>query len=309
MTFASGAIMRATSDELQIFVTIVECGQLSLAAQLLGQNPSSVSRALARLEEKLGVTLLKRTTRSQDLTEEGVIYFDHAQRILQQMEEAEDLLFECSHTPAGRLRVDTASPFLLHCVLPYIPDFRRAYPNIELELTSSEGVIDLLEQRTDVALRLGPLSDSTLFSQLLGKSFRRVLASPEYLQRCGIPQVPEDLERHTILGFTKPERLNQWYLKSAKGDLWLVKPQLKASSGETLRQLAMRGEGIVYLSDFMTHEDRKEGRLIQILNDHTLPELQPIHAVYYKHTHLASRIRVFIDFLAQKLREPGGPLS
>ena len=301
--------MKANSEELVTFVTIVECGQLSVAAQQLGQNLSSVSRTLSRLEGKLGVTLLKRTTRSQDLTEEGLFYLERARRILKEMEEAEDLLYECTHTPAGRLRVDTASPFLLHCVLPYIPEFRRSYPDIELELTSSEGVIDLLEQRTDVALRLGPLTDSTLFSQLLGKSFRRVLASPDYLQRFGTPQVPEELERHTILGFTKPERLNQWYLKSSRGDLWLVKPQLKASSGETLRQLAIRGEGIVYLSDFMTHEDRKDKRLIQILGEYTLPELQPIHAVYYKQTHLASRIRVFIDFLAEKLQEPGGPLS
>ena len=300
--------MKANSEDLLIFVTIVECGQLSLAAQQLGQNPSSLSRTLSRLEKKLGVTLLKRTTRSQDLTEEGLFYLERAKRILRDMEEAEDQLFECSHKPAGRLRVDTASPFLLHCVLPYIPEFRGSYPDIELELTSSEGVIDLLEQRTDVALRLGPLTDSTLFSRPLGKSFRRVLASPDYLQRCGVPQVPEDLENHTILGFTKPERLNQWYLKSSRGELWSVKPQLKASSGETLRQLAIRGEGIVYLSDFMTHEDRHEKRLVQILSEYTLPELQPVHAVYYKHTHLASRIRVFIDFLAEKLQEPDGPL-
>jgi len=301
--------MKTNSEELLTFVTIVESGQISLAAQQLGQNPSSISRTLSRLEKKVGVTLLKRTTRSQDLTEEGLFFLERARRILKDMEEAEDQLFECSHKPAGRLRVDSASPFLLHCVLPYIPEFRESYPEIELELTSGEGVIDLLEQRTDVALRLGPLTDSSLFAQLLGKSLRRVLASPEYLRRFGTPEYPEELDRHSILGFTQPERLNQWHLKSSRGDLWWAKPKLKASNGEILRHLALQGEGIVYLSDFMTHEDRKEGRLIQILADHTLPEHQPIHAVYYKQTHLASRIRVFIDFLADKMQGPNGPLS
>lgn len=298
--------MKTHSDELLAFVTIVERGQISLAAQQLGQNPSSVSRTLARLEEKLGVTLLKRTTRSQDLTEEGLFFLERAQRILKEMEESEDLLFECSRQPAGRLRVDTAYPFLLHCVLPYVPEFTKTYPQIELELTSSEEVIDLLEQRTDVALRLGHMADSSLSARLLGKSLLRVLASPGYLARHGEPATPEELDRHRTLGFTHPAKLNQWHLKSSRGEVWTTNPKLKASNAEALRQLALRDEGIVCLTDFMTHENRKEGRLVQVLAEYTLPEFQPVHAVYYRHTRLASRIRVFIDFLADKLRGPNG---
>lgn len=300
--------MKTNSEELITFVTVVETGQISQAALQLGQNPSSVSRTLTRLEEKLGVTLLTRTTRRQELTEEGLFFLERARRILREMEEAEDQLFECSQQPAGRLRVDTASPFMLQCDLPHIPEFRRRYPKIELELTSNEGVVDLLEQRTDVALRIGHLSDSSLYARLLGVSQRRVLASPEYLAEYGEPLVPEDLDKHRVLGFTQPDRLNQWHLKSSQGEIWRARPALKASNGETLRHLAMLGEGIVCLSDFQTYADRKAGRLVELLTDYTLPEPQPVHAVYYRQTSLASRIRVFIDFLVEKLQGPEGPL-
>lgn len=301
--------MKTNSDDLLTFVSIVESGQISLAAQKLAQNPSSVSRTLARLEEKLGTTLLTRTTRRQELTEEGIFFLERARRVLKEMEEAEDLLSECSQRPAGRLRVDTASPFMLHCVLPIVPEFTQRYPQIELELTSSEGIIDLLEQRTDVALRIGQLPDSSLYARSLGVSQRRVLASPNYLAQYGEPTIPEELDRHRVLGFTEPVRLNQWHLKSSRGELWTTNPCLKASSGETLRQLALQDQGIVCLSDFMTHEDRKKGRLTQILETHSIPDLMPIHAVYYRQTSLASRIRVFIDFLAARLQGSGGPLS
>lgn len=301
--------MKTHSDELVTFVAIVESGGISLAAQQLGQNPSSISRTLARLEEKLGVTLLKRTTRSQDLTEEGMFFLERARRILKEIEEAEDLLYECNRQPAGRLRVDSASVVLQHCVVPYLPEFTDRYPQIDLELSSSETVIDLLEQRTDVALRLGHLADSSLTARLLGRSLRRVLASPGYLARHGEPASVEELALHRTLGFTRPARLNQWPLKSSRGELWQTTPAVKASNGEFLRQLALRHEGIVCLSDFMTRDDRREGRLVQILEDQTLPEIQPLHAVYYRHTSLASRIQVFIEFLTEKLQGQEGALG
>jgi DNA-binding transcriptional LysR family regulator len=300
--------MKVNSDELQIYVAVVDAGKISRAALQLGQNPSSISRTLARLEEKLGVTLLTRTTRRQELTEEGLFFLERARRILREMEEAEDHLFECSRQPVGRLRIDTATPFMLHCILPYIPEFNQRYPDIELELTSNEGIVDLLEQRTDVALRIGQLSDSSLHARLIGTTQRRVLASPAYLATFGEPRKPEDLDKHRILGFIQPGNLNQWHLQSNRGKLWNTKPALRSSSGETLRQLALLGEGIVCISDFQTHADRKAGRLVEILADYTLPEPQPIHAVYYRQTNLASRIRVFIDFLMEKLQGTEGPL-
>ncbi|NRD89332.1 LysR family transcriptional regulator [Sphingopyxis sp. BSNA05] len=298
--------MQINSHELLTFVTVVDCGQVGLAAQMLGQNPSSISRTLARLEEKLGVTLLARTTRRQQLTEEGIFFLEKSRLVLSEMKSAEDLLKDRDGTPSGRLRVDAASPFMLHCVVPHIPLFCQKYPQIELELTSSEGNIDLIEQRTDVALRIGALKDSGLHARLLGVSQLRLLASPDYMSRRNAPQTVEELDQHDLIGFTRPESLNSWPLKSAKGAQWKVDPRTKASSGETIRQLALHGQGIACLADFMTHEDQRQGRLIPVLDEHTIPVWQEVSAVFYRQTELASRIRVFIDFIVEKAVQSGG---
>ena len=298
--------MQINSHELLTFVTVVDCGQIGLAAQMLGQNPSSISRTLARLEEKLGVTLLARTTRRQQLTEEGTFFLDKARLVLSEMKSAEDLLKDRDRTPSGRLRVDAASPFMLHCVVPHIPLFCQKYPQIELELTSSEGNIDLIEQRTDVALRIGILKDSALHARPLGVSQLRLLASPEYLSRRNAPTTVEELFQHDLIGFTRPESLNSWPLKSSNGTKWKVDPQTRASSGETIRQLALHGQGIACLADFMTHEDQRQGRLIPVLDEYTIPDWQEVSAVYHRQTELASRIRVFIDFIVEKAVQSGG---
>jgi len=204
-------------------------------------------------------------------------------------------------TPAGRLRVNAAAPFVLHAVVPLIKGFRERYPNIELELHSSDQIIDLIEQRTDVAIRIGPLRDSTLHARSLGSSCLRVLASPAYLAAHGVPDSVQALYQHSLLGFTQPETLNQWPLRHEHGDSFSILPSLHASSGETLRQLALEGAGIVCLADFMTHLDRGRGDLVQILAEHTVEVRQPIHAVYYRNTALTSRITCFLDYLSSEL--------
>ncbi|AMO70919.1 LysR family transcriptional regulator [Sphingorhabdus sp. M41] len=298
--------MKTNSIEFLTFVTVVDCGQVSLAAQVLGQNPSSVSRILTRLEHKLGVTLLARTTRRQELTEEGVFFLAKARSVLTEMQAAEDHLTDRDRAPSGRLRVDAASPFMLHCIVPHMAVFCGRYPQIELELTNSEGNIDLIEQRTDVALRIGTLEDSALHARLLGVSQLRLLASPEYLARKNMPQKVEDLDQHDLLGFTQPESLNGWPLKSTTGSRWKARPRIRASSGETIRQLALQGQGIACLADFMTHEDQRRGRLVQVLGEQTIPDWQEVSAVFYRQTELASRIRVFIDFMVEMAGQSGG---
>ena len=300
--------MKTNSIELLTFVTVVDAGQVSRAAQILGQNPSNVSRTLARLEQKLGVTLLTRTTRKQTLTEEGQLFLGKARLVLAEMKSAEELLAIRGRTPSGRLRVDAASPFMLHCVVPHIALFCERYPHIELELTNSEINIDLIEQRTDVALRIGALKDSALHARLLGVSQLRLLASPQYLDRRSVPETADDLERHDLIGFTRPESLNIWPLKSASGSQWRSQPRTKASSGETIRQLALHGQGIACLADFMTHEDQRQGRLIPVLTEQTVPEWQEISAVFYRQTEPISRIRAFLDFIAEKVVQSGGIL-
>jgi DNA-binding transcriptional LysR family regulator len=289
------------SDELKTFVTVIDSGSLSAAAVHLGQTSSGVSRALARLEEKLQTSLLTRTTRRMELTEEGRLFLAKARAILDAMDEAEECIRMRRQQPSGRLSVDAASPFMLHCVVPHVAEFRQRYPEIRLELSSNDRIADLIEHRTDVAIRIGTLSDSTLHARALSSSPLHVLASPAYLAQRGVPQTPEDLAQHGLLGFAGYEPGNQWPLHHRDGNALAITPALSASSGETLRQLALEGQGIVCLADFMTREDIAAGRLVKVLAPFHTGFRQQIHAVYYRNTQLAQRISCFLDFLQQKL--------
>lgn len=293
--------MKTTLFELQAFISIVDTGAISAAAEELNQTPSGISRTLARLEEKLDVTLLRRTTRKLDLTEEGERFLASAREVIQKLESAEEAVGSKT-SPSGTLRVDSASPFILHSVVPYLAEFHKLYPLINLELFSSERNIDLIENRIDVAIRLGTLADSSLHAVSLGTSKRRLFASPEYLKKNGIPKSVEDLENHHLLGFTDPRELNQWPLKFEGGLRYAIKPKTAASSGETLLQLARGGVGIACLSDFMTSKDRDAGKLVQVLVGATVDQREEIHAIYYKNAQLSLRADVFIKFLKAKLK-------
>lgn len=295
--------MKTTLDEMQAFVAVVNTGSLTAAAESLGLTVSAASRTLGRLEEKLQTTLLRRTTRRLELTEEGSAFLAHARAILDAVDAAEEQMAARRMRPAGRLRVDAATPFMLHVLVPLLDGFRARYPDVELELDSNEGITDLIERRTDVALRIGVLKDSTLHARLVGTSRIRVLASPGYLERHGMPAGPDELRRHVLLGFTQPETLNDWPLRDVDGSLLRIKPTIATSSGETLRQMALADLGIVCLSDFMTRDDRASGRLVQLFADETIDVRQPINAVYYRNTALAARITCFVDYVATTLRQ------
>jgi DNA-binding transcriptional LysR family regulator len=169
----------------------------------------------------------------------------------------------------------------------------------------NEGIVDLLEHRTDVAIRIGRLKDSTLHARPIASSGLRVLASPAYLAVHGSPRTAAELARHSLLGFTQPDSLNDWPLRDEDQGELHIRPTLAAASGETLRQLALAGQGIVCLSDFMTREDRRSGRLVQLLPEETLEVRQSINAVYYRNTALSSRIASFLDYLVECVGEEG----
>ena len=293
--------MDINSDDLKTFITVIDSGTLSAASVHLGQTTSGVSRALSRLEDKLATSMLTRTTRRMEPTEEGHLFLERARAILGAMEEAEETIRIRRQKPAGRLCVDAASPFMLHCVVPHLAEFRALYPDIKLELSSNDQIADLIEHRTDVAIRIGALTDSTLHARALSSSPLYVLASPEYLARHGTPQKPEDLAGHSLAGFAQYEQGNSWPLRHATGNSLQITPSISASSGETLRQLALAGQGIVCLADFMTRADLDAGRLVKVLEDSYTGYRQQIHAVYYRNTQLAQRISCFLEFLQRKL--------
>lgn len=293
--------MKTTLEELQAFSTVVASGSITAAAEQLGQTVSGISRALARLEDKLATTLLRRTTRRIELTEEGQAFLQRTRAILASVEDAEELMAMRRQQPSGLLRVNAATPFMLHAVVPLVPAFQQLYPQVMLELATDELNIDLLARRTDVAIRIGPLRDSTLHARPLCTSRRRVLASPGYLAAHGRPDSVAALAQHRLLGFNQPESLNRWPLRGSHGDDWPIQPSLTASSGETLRQLALAGAGVVCLADFMTTPDRLRGDLVEVLPRLTVDVRESVNAVYYRNTQLAARIACFLDFLAAHL--------
>lgn len=294
--------MKTTIEELLAFRAVVDTGSITAAADQLGQTVSGISRALGRLEKKLATTLLRRTTRRLELTEEGQTFLARTRAILDAMDEAEDELVTRRQQPAGLLRVNAASPFMLHAIVPLVPEFSALFPKIQLELNTDDLNVDLLAQRTDIAIRIGPLRDSTLHARPLCSSRLRVLASPAYLEKHGKPKRVADLANHALIGNSQLPTLNQWPLRGPQGDSYAAALAFSASSGETMRHLALAGMGIVCLADFMTEADRANGKLVQLLARDTVEMRQAVNAVYYRNTALSSRITAFLDFIAARLR-------
>ena len=294
--------MKTTSEELTVFVQVVENGSFSRAAKQLSMANSAVSRVVKRLEEKLGVNLINRTTRQLRLTEEGSQYFRRVQKILQEMAAAEAEMLAVHEVPQGILRVDSAMPMVLHLLVPLAAKFNERYPHIQLSLVSSEGYINLIERKVDIALRAGELDDSGLRARHLFDSHFRVVASPEYLSKHGTPQSTEDLANHQCLGFIEHTFLNTWAVFDAQGNPYKISPHFTASSGEILRSLCLSGCGIACLSDFLVDNDIAEGKLIPLPTEQTSNKTLPFNAVYYSDKAVNLRLRVFLDFLAEELR-------
>lgn len=293
--------MAATSDDLRLFLTVIDSGSITAAASQLGQTPSAISRTLSRLEDKLGTTLINRTTRRMTLTEEGHLLLAGARQVLGQLDALSEQLTQRHQQPAGRLRVNAATSFMLHAVVPHLAEFRARYPLIQLELNTDELNIDLIARQTDVAIRIGNLTDSTLHARPLASSRLRLVASPDYVTRHGEPS-PATLGEHTLLGFSQLPHLNIWPLRHACGPSLTITPDIRASSGETLRFLVLAGHGVACLAEFLVSHDIAAGRLQVVMAEHTHHECQSIHAVYYRNTQLALRIQCFLDFLQERLR-------
>ena len=288
-------------EALIAFSAVMDAGSFTGAAERLGQTPSGVSRTIARLEKHLGLTLLHRTTRRLQLTDEGAWLLERARGLLADLANTEAEAAARRSQPAGLVRVNAATPALDHLLAPLVPAFLDAYPLVRLELTSGETLVDLIEERADLAIRIGNLPDSTLNARRLGTSRIRVLAAPGYLERHGTPGEVAELARHRLLGFSAPATLNTWPLAHGGAEGYTIDPVITASSGETVRHLALSGAGIASLSDFLTRADLAAGRLVPVLADSALPWSQPVWAVFYKQGGLAPRVAALVDFLAREL--------
>ncbi|TGE85242.1 LysR family transcriptional regulator [Pseudoalteromonas sp. KS88] len=291
--------LKTRSDDLELLLAVIEFGGFSAAADALNIQVARISRSVTKIEKALNTAILIRTTRRVMLTDEGKKFIDAVTLGLKQIQNAESSLIVKGKVLQGKLRVDAVSPFIFHQLTPHINAFTKAYPEIEIELNSNEGIVDLIEKRTDVAIRIGKLEDSTLHARALGKSPLFVVASPKYIAQNGLPKTPDELKNHKLIGFSNIKSLNQWPVKGLNN----VNPDMTASNGETIRQLALSGSGITCLSGFMVNSDIAEGRLISLLEPYRLmgSDRELVNAVYYKSSPVAERVKAFIDFIRPRL--------
>jgi DNA-binding transcriptional LysR family regulator len=292
------------SGELEVFVRAVELGGFSAAARALGMTPSAVSKLVARLEARLGARLLNRSTRNLQLTPEGCVFYERGVRVLAELDETERGA-AIGAMPRGRLRVHANVPLGRHYLLPLAPAFLDAHPDITLDIVLTDQVVDLLEQRTDVAIRSGPLKDSQLVARKLGDASMVIVGAPAYLARRGTPRTPADLDAHNRLGFGFARTLNGWPLLDAQHTRIEVPVagNALAGDGETLRQLALAGVGLARLAAFQVRDDVAAGRLVVLLDAFNPGDMEPVNALYLgQGGHLPARVRALLDFLAERMR-------
>ena len=295
--------MKASSEEFKVFIAVVESGSFSRAAEQLQLANSAVSRTVKKLENKLGVSLLTRTTRQLALTYEGELYFRRVQKLILEMATAENELIERQQAPQGVLRIDAATPVILNLLMPMIKPFRERYPAVTLSLISSESFINLIDRKVDVAIRAGDLTDSTLRARLLFTSYRKMVATPAYLAKYGTPASVEALAQHQCLGFVETPRLNRWPVSANGSDLYEIDAAMSSNSGETIKQLCLNDQGIACLSDFMVNAEIAAGTFAEVLAHQSVPVEMPFNAVYYSDLGVSQRVRAFIDFLSEWVRD------
>jgi len=286
-------------QELEILVAVVKHGNFSKAADALKIAASVVSRSIQKLEIKLNVKIVNRTTRKMNLTQEGEWLYQEAVSIIDKVAGVERYLNDVQECPQGTIRVDAATPFALHAVAPVISGFKTQFPKVNIVLTSSESIIDLIDRNVDVAIRIGDLRDSSLKARKLGDSYRKVYASPEYLKKHGKITNAGDLALHTCLGFLKPEKLNSWPVVAENGEWVKIKPDVVADSGETIKQLAIQGCGLACISSFTAEQDVLAGKLVCVLKKATQLVPIPIYAVFYSDNEMNLRVRCFLDYLVK----------
>lgn len=301
-------MMRGRMDSLAslgVFVQAAETRSFTAAAQQLGVSPSAVGKAIARLEERLGVRLFHRSTRSITLTAEGLTFLGRCKRIFDEVEAAEMEIAQTISTPRGRLRVSL--PLIGMLLMPVIGEFMRAYPEIEIDLDYSDRMVDVIEEGFDVVLRTGDATDSRLKTKLLGTFSHKIVGSPSYFGTSGLPEKPEDLLRHTLLHrkFPSTGKLEIWPLNLAGEPIEIDLPvAATASTLEPLISLAEQGLGLCCVPLFTVRKQVDSGRLIPVL-DEFLRNSRPFRVLWPANRHASPKVEAFVSFLSKNLFTQG----
>ena len=284
------------------FAKVAEANGFSEAARRLGVSKSAVSKHVTRLEDHFGTRLLNRTTRRVSLTEAGLALYERCARIAEAVEEAEQAVSSHSDSPRGQLRVNAPVTFGLMHLAPAIPDFLAAYPDVTMDLTLNDRFVDVVDEGYDLAVRIAKLADSSLIAKKLAPAPRKILASPEYLARHGMPKEPADLAHHACLGYSNSPGRDEWRIRW-KGEVETIRIRspLVVNNGDVLLSAALKGLGIVWIPTFMSYVHLRDGSLVHLLpdgDDHSLS----VYALYPHSRHLSPKTRAFVDFLARRFR-------
>jgi len=290
------------SGEMEVFVRAVELGGFSPAARALRMTPSAVSKLVARLERRLGARLINRSTRKLLLTAEGQAFLERAHRVLADLDEAERAV-TAGAVPRGLVRVNCNVPFGLHRLLPLVPRFTAAHPEVRLDIALTDRVIDLMDERADVAIRVGSMRPSQLIARKLGQSRMALVAAPTYLARRGVPQTPYDLDSHNCIAFNFARHVDEWsFVVNGTHVSLPARGDVVAGDGEISRRLALAGQGVTRLSLFHIRQDIKAGRLVPVLETYNPGDVEEVNVVYVGHGgRLPARVRALIDFLADEV--------
>ncbi|EML1217984.1 LysR family transcriptional regulator [Enterobacter hormaechei] len=295
--------MTDTLKDIPVFVASVEAGSFAQAAVRLHLSRSAVGKSIARLEERLGVRLFHRTTRSQRLTDNGALFYERCLRALEEIRGAESQLETGKHQVSGRLRVAVPVLFGRQCIAPLLIELAQEHPGLELEMSFSDRVVDLVEEGFDMAVRNGALADSSvLVARRLGEHRMILCAAPDYLLKNGQPQTVDDLRQHTAINYTRAGRVLPWQLMDYDGTsrTFIPRSSLNMDDLQAICDAALAGHGLAWLPCWMVIKEIQQGNLVPLLDQ--APDVRfDVHAVWQQTPHLPLRVRIAIDMLVKRL--------
>ena len=292
---------------MTVFIAVAEEQGFAPAARRLNMSPPAVTRAIAALEDTLGIKLLTRTTRYVRITEAGARYLEDTRRILAAVEQANEAAIGINSEPKGHLTVTAPVLFGQKYVMPGVVEYLNTYPETQVDAVFLDRVVNLLEEGFDVGIRIGQLPDSTQHAKTVGEVRLVLVASPEYLARYGIPQTPDALKQHTLIASSAGNMTHDWQFSEQKDkqkgkQTIRIQPRLTVTSNQAALDAAISGLGIARLISYQVADELKDARLETILSDYQLPAM-PVHIIHREGRMASSKVRCFIDLMARRLRE------
>lgn len=296
--------MKEYSD-LLVFVRVVREGSFSGAARTLGLSPSAISKQISSLENELGARLFQRTTRKQSLTEAGETYLVHAEKAITMLSEAKMAVNRLTEKVSGSLHIASEPDLATTFISPYLAEFFQHYPELDIRLNVSAGLVNLVESEVDIAIRMGHLKDSSLLARRLGTSYSILCATPKYLKDNGLPSAPADLEQHNCLSFRIGAEKRHWqFVKDGTEFSIAIKGNFRVNNLTLIKHAVLDNVGVAMMPTWIIKSELEQQRLLPILPEYQLiPANTPINAIYSHRQHLAPKIRAFIDFFNEKISQ------